>query len=123
MPQRPLTIPFPQAAAQLRCLRRLMACRDVPYDYHTLHRPHPRRHFLNTLATPLLRRLDIHYLFTRAEQDFNRPSPGEHGDHPRQARLPIRGEQVAITHPARWVTHDYYLDDTIAQHGGPDRLV
>ena len=55
------------------------------------------------------------HLFARAEQHLNRPSPGELRDHPRQTRLQVRREQVAIPHPPRRVTHHHHLD----RHASP----
>src|SRR5436309_12575286 len=113
MAQRPLAVPFTQAVAQFRCLRRLVTGRDIPNHYYTLHRPHPRGQLLHALPTPMLRGLDVHYLFARAEQDLDGPPPCELGDHPRPARLPVRREQVAIPHPPRLVPYDHHLDSTV----------
>src|SRR5579872_624645 len=123
MAQRPLAVPLPHQAAQFLRLRRRITRRDIPHHHHTLHRPYPRRHLLHTPLTPMLRRFNAHDLFASPEQNLDRPSPGEPRYHPRQTRLQVRREQVAITHPPRGVAHYHHLDDAIAQHRGPHHLV
>src|SRR5450631_490325 len=123
MTQRPLTVPLSHPHAQFRRFCRLVTRRQVPHHHHTLQRPHPRRQLLHTLLTPMLRRLNVQHLFARPKQNFNRPSPGELADHPRQRGLQVRREQVAITHPTRRVTHHHHLDRAVAQHRWPHHLV
>src|SRR5919109_4759532 len=100
-----------------------MPSREIPYHDYALHTPDPRRHFLDTLLTPMLRRLDVQGLFAGFEQHLNRPPPGELTDHPAHTGLEVGCEQVTVAHRPRPVTHHHDLDRPKPQHVGPYRLV
>src|SRR5215472_1610817 len=123
MAQRPLAVPIPHAGAHRRGLGRLIPCRDVPNGNHALHRPHPRRHFLHARLTEVLGRFQVQYLFAGPEQHRDGPPPRELDDHPIEAGVAVRGEQVAVTHCPRGIAYHDHLDRPRPQDAGPDRLV
>src|SRR6202789_673592 len=110
MTQRPVTVPRTHLCLQLSGLRQLPSGCDVPYHDYTLHRPRPRRYLLNTLLTEMLRRFNVDHLFARAEQNLNRPSPGELNNDPTPDGVKIRREQVDIFQLTNRVPYHHDLD-------------
>src|SRR6202789_4192904 len=96
MTQRPVTVPRTHLCLQLSGLRQLPFGCDVPYHDYALHRPRPRRYLLDTLLTDMLRRFNICDLVARAEQNLNRPAPGELNNDPTSTGAKICREQVNI---------------------------